>query len=88
MQMHLKTLKNLFKLLASIPKDKLLHSFYGVLIYAIVSFVDPGFAIVTTACVAVAREVWNETGFDWKDIGATVVIPIILFIKDMENTLW
>lgn len=73
----------MIQLLASIPKDKLLHSFYGVLIYTAVSLVDPVFAIVATLCVAIAREVWNESGFDWKDVGATVVVPAILFIKDL-----
>ena len=74
-----------FKKLALIPNDKLLHSFYGTVIYLLLSLFSPIFAILTVIFVAIAKEVYDEivfSGFDWKDIIATIAIPIMLFIKE------
>ena len=74
-----------FKKLALIPNDKLLHSFYGTLIYALASVFNPTYAIILTILVALAKEIYDELkygGFDWKDIISTIAIPMILFIKE------
>ena len=73
--------------LASIPHDKLLHSFYGVLIYVVASLVNPIFGIIAVVVIAVAKEAYDEIrygGFDWKDIIATVAVPMVLFLKECQ----
>ena len=72
--------------LASIPHDKLLHSFYGTLTYIIVSCFSHDVAMLSVIALAVSKEVWDEKkygGFDWKDIIATVVIPMLLYIQNI-----
>ena len=79
-------LDRMIKLLANIPHDKLLHSFYGTLIYICVSFVDSSFALLVVALIAIVKEVYDRVDygkFDWKDIVATMFIPIILYIKEI-----
>ena len=74
-----------FKKLALIPKDKLLHSFYGTVIYLLLSLFSPIVAILTVIFVAIAKEVYDEVkykSFDIVDIIATILIPMILFIKE------
>lgn len=74
-----------FKKLALIPNDKLLHSFYGTVIYLLLSLFSPIVAILTVIFVAIAKEVYDEIvygGFDWKDIIATILIPMLLFAKE------
>ena len=71
--------------MADIPKDKLLHSFYGVLIYLVAALVNPMFGILAVIVIAIAKEVYDEIkygGFDWVDIVATVAIPMALFLKE------
>lgn len=71
--------------MADIPKDKLLHSFYGVLIYLVAALVSPVFGVIAVVIIAIAKEVSDEIrygGFDWKDIIATVAVPMVLFLKE------
>lgn len=77
-----------FKKLALIPSDKLLHSFYGTCIYLLCSFINPLFGIISVIIVAIAKEAYDEFaygGFDWKDIIATIAIPMLLFIKEVND---
>ena len=77
-----------FKKLTLISKDKLLHSFYGTCIYLLCSFMNPLFGIISVIIVAIAKEVYDEivyNGFDWKDIIATIAIPMLLFIKEVKD---
>lgn len=77
----------LIQLMADIPKDKLLHSFYGVLIYLVAALVSPMFGIIAVVVIAVAKEAYDEIrygGFDWKDIIATVAVPMVLFLKECQ----
>lgn len=74
-----------FKKLALIPKDKLLHSFYGTCIYILLSFANPLFAVLSVIVVAIAKEVYDEVkykSFDFVDIIATILIPMLLFAKE------
>ena len=74
-----------FKKLALIPNDKLLHSFYGTLIYALLSFINPLAAILTVIIIAIAKEINDEVkykSFDFVDIIATILIPMMLFAKE------
>ena len=73
--------------MADIPKDKLLHNFYGVLIYLVAALVSPMFGIIAVVVIAVAKEIYDEIkygGFDWVDIVATVAVPMILFLKECQ----
>ena len=72
--------------LSKIPKDKLLHSFYGTLTYIIISFFSHDVAMISVIALAVSKEVWDEKkygGFDLKDIIATTVIPLLLYIQNI-----
>ena len=71
--------------MGDIPKDKLLHNFYGVLIYLVAALVNPMFGILAVIVIAITKEVYDEIkygGFDWVDIVATVAIPVALFLKE------
>lgn len=73
----------LFKKLALIPKDKLLHSFYGTLVYAIVALVDVTLAFGVTVLVAISKEVYDfrvNGEFSLTDIGATIVLALVLWV--------
>jgi len=78
-------MKQLFINLSNIEKDKLLHSFYGTLLFAIVpysSYIAFSFVVV----IALAKEIYDEylyQGFCWKDIFYTIFIPVILVLKDV-----
>ena len=75
----------IFQKLANIQHDKLLHSFYGTVIYLLLSLFSPIIAILTVIFVAIAKEIYDEivySGFDWKDIIATIAIPMMLFAKE------
>ena len=77
----------LIQLMADIPKDKLLHIFYGVLIYLVAALVSPMFGVIAVVVIAVAKEAYDEIrygGFDWKDIIATVAVPMVLFLKECQ----
>ena len=69
--------------LASLPKDKLLHSFYGTLIYLPISYVDSSIALGVVAVVALSKEISDEKdygGFDLADIIATMLIPTLIYV--------
>ena len=77
----------LVELMADISKDKLLHSFYGVLIYLVAALVSPMFGILAVIVAAIAKEVYDEIkygGSDWVDIAATVGIPTVLFLREYQ----
>lgn len=75
----------IFKRLAQIPHDKLLHSFYGTLMYSLLVFVStPLLSLILVTCVAVAKEVYDEVtygGFSPADIGFTVLVPCVLALN-------
>lgn len=76
-------MKQIFKTLSSIKKDKLLHSFYGCLLYALVPY-SPIISLSIVFAIAVIKEIIDEYeygGFDLADIFYTIVIPIFLTIK-------
>lgn len=71
--------------LSRIPQDKLLHSFYGVLVYSVVAMLDVELAMLAVVLVALTKEVWDEykyDKFDWMDIAATVGLPLMLFVRE------
>ena len=76
----------IFKKLAQIPHDKLLHSFYGTLIYVVLSFiVSIEISLALVFFVAIVKEIYDEVeygGLNYGDIAMTVLIPTILFIKE------
>ena len=69
--------------LSSIPKDKLLHSFYGTLVYTIVALVDVTLAFGVTVLVAISKEVYDfrvNGEFSLMDIVATVGLALVLWV--------
>ena len=72
-----------FKRLSNIPTDKLLHSFYGTLVYALVSLIDCTLALWVTLLVAVGKEVYDfkvNGRFSFVDIIATVGLTLVLWV--------
>lgn len=72
-----------FKKLALIPNDKLLHSFYGTLVYAIIALVDVTLAFGITVLVAISKEVYDfrvKGEFSLMDMGATIGLALVLWV--------
>lgn len=83
-------MEKLIKKLASIPHDKLLHSFYGTIVYILLSYINPSIAIAAVFILAISKEIYDEIkygGFDYKDIIATIVIPILIYLKELEKSV-
>ena len=77
-------MKKIFIALGNIPKDKLLHSFYGALIYIVISLYsnDVAFGVVVT--IAALKEYMDSRGYgnvEPKDFLATILIPVLLYAK-------
>lgn len=81
----METINKLLGVLSSIPNDKLLHNFYGSLIFVLLLAVLPvlhAFYVVCT--IAVLKEIFDQykyKGFDYKDIIATIFIPFLFVIN-------
>ena len=72
--------------MSRIPKDKLLHSFYGVLIYISMSLINLELALWSVVIIAMFKEFYDEYmygKFDYVDILYTVAIPYILYLKEV-----
>ena len=72
-----------FKKLSDIPNDKLLHSFYGTLIYALISLIDCTLALCVTLLAAVSKEMYDfrlNGKFSFADIVATVGLALVLWV--------
>ena len=71
--------------LSNIQKDKLLHSFYGTLLFVMIPY-SSYIALCVVFIIAIFKEIYDEykyQGYDWEDIAYTVFIPIILFLKEI-----
>lgn len=78
-------LEQLFKKLSNIQKDKLLHSFYGTLLFVMFPY-SSYIAFSLVVMVAFLKEIYDEykyKGFCWKDIVYTILIPFILTLKEI-----
>jgi len=74
---------SIFDRLSSMPKDKLLHSFYGTLMYAVIALVDVTLAFGVTVLVAISKEVHDfkvKGEFSLMDIGATIGLALVLWV--------
>jgi len=77
--------------LANIPHDKLLHSWYGTLIYLVLTLLVPSFvALLIVIAIAISKEIYDS--FHSKlhtaetlDAVYTIFIPFIIHVRD---TLW
>lgn len=72
--------------MSRIPNDKLLHSFYGVLIYISMSLINLELALWAVVIIAMVKEFYDEYmygKFDYVDILYTIVIPCILYLKEV-----
>ena len=71
--------------MSSIPNDKLLHSFYGTLMYGLLSIWDLELALWIVLITALCKEFYDEYKygrFDYVDILATVALPYLLYLKE------
>ena len=67
-------------------KDKLIHLYFGCLIYAILAFLSPVFAIITVYIVAAGKELMYDKlmqkgTVELLDFVWTVTIPTLLFVQ-------
>jgi len=75
------------KLKNSIPKDKLLHSFYGSWIYILSTLVLPTtFALALVVVIAIGKEVYDKVSGkgtpELLDIVYTIALPIAMVLID------
>ena len=77
-------MKKIFIALGNIPKDKLLHSFYGALIYIALSLYSNDVALAAVVVIAALKEYRDSKGYgnaELKDFLATILIPVLLYAK-------
>ena len=75
-------MSKLFEVFASLPKDKMLHFFYGSLFsFVAIHFLEGRIAVLATFVLAVLKELYDmkKTGFSIADIAFTT-IPAILYL--------
>ena len=75
-------MSKLFEVLAALPKDKMLHFFYGSLFsFVAIHFLEGRLAVLATFVLAVLKELYDmkKTGFSFVDIAFTTV-PAILYL--------
>ena len=75
-------MSKLFEVFASLPKDKMLHFFYGSLFsFVAIHFLEGRLAVLATFVLAVLKELYDmkKTGFSIADIAFTT-IPAILYL--------
>ncbi len=75
-------MKTLLETLSLLPKDKMLHFFYGSLFsFVAIHFIDGKLTVLATLILAVAKEVYDikKTGFSLTDIAFTT-IPSIFYL--------
>ena len=75
-------MSKLFEVFASLPKDKMLHFFYGSLFsFVAIHFLEGRMAVLATFVLAVLKELYDmkKTGFSIADIAFTT-IPAILYL--------
>lgn len=83
-----KFMDNIQHSLAIIPNDKLLHSFYFTLLYAVLSTYNSSVALTVVYVMAVLKECYDQFkygGFDYKDIIASVFLPTLLYLAAIVN---
>lgn len=65
-----------------IPQDKANHFIYGLLIFLLSNvFLNNLFSLIVVIIFAIIKELCDQVkygGFDWKDILATIISPLIL----------
>ena len=69
--------------MSKIPNDKLLHCVYGMIVFTlVVGLVGTVVAATAVTGVALVKEIadMKGSGFSWKDIAATIVLPWLLVV--------
>lgn len=81
------------ELIASIPKDKLLHFVAGLLCSAVVAFVVPTgrwWCVAGAVLAGIGKEVVDQLryrGFDWRDMAATIAGGVVIQILAILSLL-
>lgn len=76
-------MEKIIQVMSKIPKDKLLHCVYGMVVFTlVVGLVGTVAAAMVVTGVALVKEIVDVkgSGFSWKDITATVVLPWLLVV--------
>lgn len=72
-------MEEIIRKMSLLPKDKLLHSFYGTLLFIIVGYINLELSLLFVFVVAFLREFLNVSGFSFYDLLATVFLPILIY---------
>jgi len=75
-------MNKIIEALSALPKDKMLHFFYGSLFsFVAIHFLEGRLAVLATFALAVLKELYDikKTGFSIVDIAFTTV-PAILYL--------
>ena len=73
------------RLATFIPSDKLVHFFYGFMIFQCLTLIQTeAFAFWCVLAVAIAKECYDKfykkTKIDWRDILFTILAPVIIIL--------
>ena len=74
--------KRIIGYLSKIPNDKLLHSFYGTLIFLTALYLwDKDIALMMVIIIALAKEILDIwlSGFCYKDFVYTIIFPCLIY---------
>lgn len=72
-----------------IPQDKANHFIYGLIIFLLSNIIlNNLFSLIIVIVFAITKELYDQVkyeGFDWKDILATIISPLILIGFEILN---
>ena len=66
--------------MSKIPHDKLLHSFYGMIIYIVGCLVSPLVGIGLVVVAAIGKELADYPRWDLLDVVATLALPFGMYL--------
>jgi len=74
------------KMSSVLDHDKVVHSFYGTLLYYAISLFDPLIAIIVVVIVALLTEILDKKGSgnsEGLDFIFTIFFPVLFYIKEI-----
>lgn len=73
--------------LPTIPHDKANHAIYGIVIFMISNiFLNEYYSFGIVCLFAIGKEIYDQYdygGFDYKDVLATIILPLLLTLKQL-----
>lgn len=70
-----------------IPQDKANHAIYGFVIFMISNiFLNEYYSLGIVCLFAIGKEIYDQYdygGFDYKDVLASIILPLLLILKQL-----